>query len=238
MKIEQKIKNFAAGLSIQRGKVWIVMTVVATSLLLSSCDAKDYQTDLGDPSLYKNLYNECKKETKSLSDSLNRIKDDNTRLKENNSALRQQKVKDIPLLEREKGLDQRENNISNRENQVDRDREEADNANDKIFNNSIEIGKKYGRLEKNEEIIAEYKKEVTSLNNWNKISNILSMLLGFLIAYFVFQKQGIFNSSFEDRNSPIIDVTNHSSEEKPSDAGVLEQTRFPDTKALPPENTK
>ena len=153
MKIEQKIKNFMSGRSIQRWKVWMIMTVMTTSLLLSSCDEKDYQTDLGDPSLYKKNYVEVQKENKSLRNSLDNQIEENARLRENYAALKQQKVKDITLLEREKALDEREKNISNREKQNERDLIKSDNARDEVFDNSIEIGKNIGQLEKDEEII-------------------------------------------------------------------------------------
>lgn len=248
MKIEQKIKNFMSGRSIQRWKVWMIMTVMTTSLLLSSCDrVKDYQSDLGDPSLLKKNYDEVKKENESLNNRLNNKIEENTKLRENYAALKQQKVKDITLLEREKALDEREKNISNREKQTDRDLIKSGNARDEIFNSSIEIGKRIGQLEKDEEIIIDLRKEVislgedvTSLNNWNIILiiiNVLLVLFG-LAAYILFQKPGVLTARIDERHSPITDVTNIAAGEKSIEAGVIEQTRFSEPKALPPENTK
>jgi hypothetical protein len=232
------------GRSIQRWKVWMIMTVMTTSLLLSSCnsDPKDYQTDLGDPSLYKELYVKAEKENKSLTNRLNDKTEENTKLKVSIATLKQQKGGNTTSLEVDKASDVREQNISIQANQNERDRVKVNNDKDELFNQSIEIGIIKGKLEKDEEIIPELKKEITSLNNRINNSNILNWLLGLVIfgltAYILFQKSGILTARIDERNYPITDVTNISAGEKSIDAGVLEQSRFSDPKALPPENTK
>lgn len=249
MKIEQKIKNFMSGRSIQRWKVWMIMTVMTTSLLLSSCNlgVKDYQSDLGDPSLLKKNYDEVKRENKSLTNRINDLTEQNTKCQVSYAALKQQKGGNITSLELDKASDVREQNISSQAKQVERDRVKVNNAQDELFNSSIEIGKKFGQLEKDEEIITDLRKEVISLekevanlNYWNKILIIINVILGLssLAAYILLQKAGYFTTRIDKRNSPITDVTDISAGEKSIEAGVLEQSRFSDPKALPPENTK
>ncbi|MBD2527382.1 hypothetical protein [Nostoc sp. FACHB-133] len=176
-------------LSAVKRKVWIVVLIIATSLLLSSCgNVPDYKTDIGDPSIIKELYTKTKQENESLRRKLDNAVNENSKCKENYAALKSRKEGDIVLSEREKAIDERENRVATREGQIKQDQERADNAKSEIFDRSIEIGKKIGQLNKDEERIKELSKELENSNNQlsdltsrNWILIILLISLGFYI---------------------------------------------------------
>lgn len=199
-------------LSAVKRKVWIVVLIIATSLLLSSCgNVPDYKTDIGDPSLIKELYTKTKQENVSLRRKLDNAVNENSKCKENYAALKSRKEGDIVLSEREKAIDERENRVATREGQIKQDQERADNAKSEIFDSSLEIGKKIGQLDKDEERIKELSKELENSNNQVSNSTLLSGGLFFLViglSFYIFlDKFGILSplrNDIPERNYKVI----------------------------------
>ena len=213
MALKQQKPGLLSILSAGKRKVWIVIVIIATSLLLSSCggNVADYKTDIGDPSLIKELYTKTKQENESLRRKLDNAVNENSKCKENYAALKSRKEGDIVLSEREKALDERENRVATREGQIKQDQERADNAKSEIFDSSLEIGKKIGQLDKDEERIKELSKELENSNN--QLSDltsrnwILIILLIGLVLYIIFDKLGILSpvrNGISERNFKVI----------------------------------
>ncbi|MDH6099390.1 hypothetical protein NWP21_11180 [Anabaenopsis sp. FSS-46] len=241
MRLKQQKSGALSILSAEKRKVWILAVMIATTLLLSSCSGtKDYETDLGDPSLYKELYTNTKREKESLKRELDQAQNELKNCEINYAALKSKKEGDMVLWEREKAVEERAKRVTEREVQVQEDEEMVRNAKSKIFDNSIEIGQKIGQLDKDEKRIKELSEELEISHNHQDflmfIIVILTVFVFVWLAYLFFDKYGVFPAVKNDRsksNLGIIDASVIG-----DDAEALKRGIEPKSQALLAEKTK
>jgi hypothetical protein len=161
-------------------------------------------------------------------------------LKERNAALKAKNSENIVLLERESALDEREKAISGREEQIKQDQSRADNANSEIYDKSLEIGKKIGQLDKDEERIQELSKELISRDNQLKSSAfknwVLIVLVIILGIYIFLDKYGVITAVKNDNSTSNPKTIYVSVIEDQAEA--LKPGKEPTSKALSAEKSK
>jgi hypothetical protein len=169
-------------LPLGRLNIWLTSALLIIVLLLSGCSStSDYQTDLGDPSLYKELYVKATRENKSLQRKLDNVGQDNTKLKERYAKLKAQKLPNDNLSDREARLDDQEKALAERSAKMREDEEHIKNMNSENSNDSREIGKIIGQWEKDEELIPELRKELKSSIGSRRVLLFLMVLLIFIV---------------------------------------------------------
>ena len=242
MELKQQKPGLMSSLSLGKWKVWLFVAIIAISLLLSSCGGSTIEdkTDIADPSLYKELYIETKQGNESLQRRLDSNIKENSKLKEKYAALQAQKLKDVVLSERESLLDDREKAISDREEQIKQEQSRADNATSEIYDKSLEIGKKIGQLDKDEERIKELSKELRSRDNQLKNSAsknwVLIVFIVILGTYIFLDKYGIISPLKNDSSTSNLRTMNAAVIE--DQAEVLKPGKEPTSKALSAEKSK
>lgn len=227
-------------LLLEKWKLVVLSVIMTTFLFLPACDSvHDYQSDLGDPSLLRELYDKATQNIKSLQSKYDSVMRENTKLKERIAKLRVQKSDDVLLTEREAALDEREESLVVREEQVKKEREAIDNENSRVVDRSLEIGKKFGQLEKAEERISELSLELRDSKNQLKILSFVLVFLifiMFLLLIFIFlDKYGVFRmagerSAVSQRTLDVLNIPISSGESKSKEIGPSGDE---DTKALP-----
>lgn len=238
MRLKQQKSGALSILSAEKRKVWIVAVMIAITLLLSSCSGtKDYKTDLGDPSLYKEFYTKTERENKSLKRELERTQNELKESEKKYAELKSKKEGDVVLSEREKAIEEREKRVREKEVQIQEELEMGRNANSKIFDNSIEIGQKIGQLDKDEKRIKELSEELEKSHNYqNFLMGILTLVVVALLAYLFFDKYGVFPAVKNDSSKSNLGIIDASVME--DNAEALKTGIEPKSQALLAEKTK
>lgn len=224
-------------------KYRIVATIMLILLLLPGCGSatKDYQLDLGDTSLVKELYDKAIQENKHLERKYINVTKENTRLKERIAKLRAQKNENSVLSEREAALDEREKELTLEKEEFEQKSEAFERVKKISSEKAIEVGMKIGKLEKTEERVKELlidlndsKSQIRFLS-WFLI--ILFLIILFLLTFIFLDKYGVLrkiseNSMEYQKTIQVFDIP--LGNEKP-ESKRLEKSEDQDPKALPGE---
>ncbi|MBF2079763.1 MAG: hypothetical protein IGR76_14895 [Synechococcales cyanobacterium T60_A2020_003] len=162
---------------------------------------------MGDPSLYKELYNKRAKEYESLRRKLENANNEVLRMKERYAALRASKEGNTALLEREKELDLRERNLYEREEKLKQEQEKIDNATSDIFDRSIE------------NLLREIKSKNTQVGTLILTTIILVVFIIFLLLYIFLYSYGILGERSRVMPMSIVNIS-----EVEGDSRILKST--------------
>lgn len=224
-------------------KYRIVAAIMLILLLLPGCGSatKDYQLDLGDTSLVKELYDKAIQENKRLERKYFNVAKENTKLKERIAKLRAQKNENSVLSEREAALDEREKELTLEKEEFEQKSEAFERIKNFSSEKAIEIGKTIGRLEKTEERVKELSIDLNDSQNQIKFLTgfliVLFLVISFLLVFIFLDKYGVLRKISEgsmefQKTIQVFDVP--LSNEKP-ESKRLEKSEDQDPKALPGE---